>query len=81
MPHGPSANLLRERLRAYINRMNGEFPDSPATMPDVLSVDELPRYLSNSRAILYNDDGTPWTPQNVDGSFPFLPGYDGPVEP
>jgi hypothetical protein len=79
MPH--EAHKLREGLRTYINRTNGDqFPNGVASMPYAVSMEELPKLLSESRSLLRNDDGKPWTPQNLDGSFPHLPGYDGPVE-
>jgi hypothetical protein len=74
-------DLFRERIRSFVNRSNGQTDEGEVSG---LPSSSLEAAILSGRAYQHVErgpDGTlvPWSPQNPDGSFKYLPGMDGPV--
>jgi hypothetical protein len=75
----PSTFML-EQLHKRFSRKSGDFPYPCPTLTEGEARAIFGELLDLPRAYFSNEDGTRWEPQNPDGSLPYLPGYDGPIE-
>lgn len=77
--HHRELQMEREALRAYANRANGDSQDPYIVMADHELDFQAVDFLALPRMYFRNDDGSYWKPQDLEGNFQYLPGYDGPV--
>lgn len=76
MPYGKGVDAFREALRGYVLRTSGRGAIDHSTLLAQDQLTMLTDMNGRPRFKAKMPDGTPV--QNPDGSFPYMPGYDGP---
>lgn len=71
---------IQESARLFANRRNGTGSNPSGTLSASEDFNDLKVLSMCSRALIFNEDGTLWQPQNTDGSLPALRGYDYPAD-
>jgi hypothetical protein len=75
------ARSLLDRLSRHININQGFFPERAGTVHEVQARLMGAQVFSMDRLYLLNEDGSTFKVQNEDGTFRYLPGFDGPFDP
>lgn len=79
---GHEDRMLRDRIVGLVNRKQGQIegPGAACSTVDLQAQYELLANIDRLSPMYFtNSDQTVWSPQNTDGSFAYLPGFDGPL--